>query len=211
MQPSPEQLEFFAEDVTVSILPNFSLSRSGQETAHCLGGDYGPFQPNFPADVPLWFAMYLHRHKKCKIEAPAWMSIDRLQELYDQERSMAAIFQPVPYHYIEISRLLLMFAKDSFGSDFHRTRELIEMIRKVRFNKIDSGLQMLQGPMTVKLNNLSAMEINTIRPFFAGALNQFWKLSKMAEPEEASLQPSAQFTQGSAESPVRQLRGAIAA
>lgn len=62
-----------------------------------------------------------------------------------------------------------------------QTRELIEMIRKVRFNKIDSGLQMLQGPMTVKLNNLSAMEINTIRPFFAGALNQFWKLSKVCE------------------------------
>ena len=126
-----------------------------------------------------------------------------------------------------------------------QTRELIEMIRKVRFNKIDSGLQMLQGPMTVKLNNLSAMEINTIRPFFARALNQFWKLSKvgifliliqpfkspavfamnkhinlvifilpqlqMAEPEEVSLQPSARFTQGSAESPVRQLRGAVAA
>ena len=111
-----------------------------------------------------------------------------------------------------------MFAKDSFGSDFHRvsslnlavehmhnkaepwyaegllcsrerilslmimlqTRELVEMVRKVRFNKIDSGLQMLQGPMTVKLNNLSAMELNTIRPFFAGALNQFWKLAKVS-------------------------------
>ena len=121
-----------------------------QRGSVCMQGDYGPFQPNFPADVPLWFAMYLHRHKKCKIEAPAWMSIDRLQrqyhvhamglsrrapdryliynaclaELYDQERSMAAIFQPVPYHYIEISRLLLMFAKDSFGSDFHRVGSL---------------------------------------------------------------------------------------
>ncbi|KAK9840239.1 hypothetical protein WJX74_006059 [Apatococcus lobatus] len=210
MQPSPEQLEFFAEDVSVTILPNFSLSR-GQETAHCIGGDYGPFQPNFPSDVPLWLAMYLHRHKKCKIEAPAWMSIDRLQELYDQERSMAAVFQHVPYHYIEISRLLLMFAKDSFGSDFHRTRELIEMIRKVRFNKIDSGLQMLQGPMTVKLNNLSAIEINTIRPFFAGALDRFWKLAKMGETEEVPRQSSARVTQGSAESPVRQLRATVAA
>lgn len=55
------------------------------------------------------------------------------------------------------------------------------MIRKVRFNKIDSGLQILQGPMTVKLNNLSAMELNTIRPFFAGALDQFWKLAQVRE------------------------------
>ncbi|KAK9865039.1 hypothetical protein WJX84_004805 [Apatococcus fuscideae] len=211
MQLSPEQLEFFAEDVSVKIIPNFSLSRASQGSAHCIGGDYGPFQPNFPMEVPLWLALYLHRHKKCRIEAPDWMSIDSLQGLYEQERLIAAGFQPIPYHYIEVSRLLLMFAKDSFGNSFHRTRELVEMIRKVRFNKIDSGLQILQGPMTVKLNNLSAMELNTIRPFFAGALDQFWKLAQMEEPQELSLQPSATYTQGSAEPPVRQLRRGVAA
>ena len=46
-------------------------------------------------------------------------------ELYDEERTTSAVFQPVPYHYIEISRQLLMFAKDSFGANFHKVRLLL--------------------------------------------------------------------------------------
>lgn len=48
-----------------------------------------------------------------------------------------------------------------------------------RFEKIDKGLQALEGPITVKLNNVSAMECNTIRHFFQGALNQFYKLAQV--------------------------------
>ena len=55
----------------------------------------------------------------------------------------------------------------------------MESLRKLRSTKIDAGLKVLHGPMTVKLNNLSAMECNVIRPFFQGALDQFQKLSKV--------------------------------
>ena len=55
----------------------------------------------------------------------------------------------------------------------------MESLRKLRGTKIDAGLKVLQGPMTVKLNNLSAMECNVIRPFFQGALDQFYKLGKV--------------------------------
>lgn len=61
----------------------------------------------------------------------------------------------------------------------HQVRNLVESLRKLRSTKIDAGLKVLQGPMTVKLNNLSAMECNVIRPFFQGALDQFHKLSKV--------------------------------
>ena len=44
-------------------------------------------------------------------------------------------------------------------------------------SKIYAGLQVLQGPMTVKLNNLSAMECNVVRPFFQGSLGQFQALA----------------------------------
>jgi len=50
---------------------------------------------------------------------------------------------------------------------------------KVRMSKIAAGLQVLQGPMTVKLNNLSAVECNVIRPFFQGSLDRFYLLSKV--------------------------------
>ena len=41
------------------------------------------------------------------------------------------------------------------------------------------GLKALEGPITVKLNNVSAMECNMIRHFFQGALNQFYKLAQV--------------------------------
>ena len=58
-----------------------------------------------------------------------------------------------------------------------QVRELVEDICKVRMSKIYAGLQVLQGPMTVKLNNLSAMECNVVRPFFQGSLGQFQALA----------------------------------
>ena len=41
------------------------------------------------------------------------------------------------------------------------------------------GLKALEGPITVKLNNVSAMECNMIRHFFQGALNHFYKLAQV--------------------------------
>lgn len=58
-----------------------------------------------------------------------------------------------------------------------QVKELVEDICKVRMSKIYAGLQVLQGPMTVKLNNLSAMECNVVRPFFQGSLGQFQALA----------------------------------
>ena len=59
-----------------------------------------------------------------------------------------------------------------------QVQDLVESVRKVRFTKVDSGLRILSGPMTVKLNNLSAMECNLIRPFFAGVLDRFYPAVK---------------------------------
>jgi GINS complex subunit 2 len=58
-----------------------------------------------------------------------------------------------------------------------QVKELIGDICKVRLSKIYAGLQVLQGPMTVKLNNLSAVECNVIRHFFQGALDRFHLLA----------------------------------
>ena len=58
-------------------------------------------------------------------------------------------------------------------------------VRKERFAKIHTGLAALEGMMTVKLNNLSAMEVNVIRGFFRGALDRYARLEKVS----AALQP----------------------
>ena len=58
-------------------------------------------------------------------------------------------------------------------------RDCFEMLRKLRFTKINDGLRELDGPLTAQLNNFSATECNNIRPFFQGSLDQFFKLSKV--------------------------------
>lgn len=45
--------------------------------------------------------------------------------------------------------------------------------------KILEGLNQLNGPVTVKLNNLGSMEINAVRAFFGGALDLFYKVGMM--------------------------------
>lgn len=122
---------------------------------------------------------------------------------------MAAVFQILPFHYLEISKILLVHAKEAFGSDLLKVirhlinmlpikqsfghiileardarnklqvKELIGDICKVRLSKINAGVQVLQGPMTVKLNNLSAAQCNVIRPFFQGALDRFHLLASV--------------------------------
>ncbi|ONM26382.1 DNA replication complex GINS protein PSF2 [Zea mays] len=60
-------------------------------------------------------------------------------------------------------------------SDAYLVRSLIEDIRDVRFHKVKNGLETISGrTYAVKLKNLSAMEVNIVRPFhgenFAGIL-----------------------------------------
>jgi len=42
------------QDTTVTIIPNFRM-----DAVPLVGGDVGPFQPNFPTEVPLWLALTL--------------------------------------------------------------------------------------------------------------------------------------------------------
>ena len=265
----PAQLEFFAEDDELTVIPYFSLetdnstfnsiavSKAAAVSTHSCSctccrcgtaevlvqGDYGPFQPSFPVKVPLWLAVMLHKRKKCRIAPPDWMQSDHLQGeasgpnlinllpghvitsrhftpnvgVLEAERSTAAVFQPLPFRYLEVAHVLLNDAKDSFSAEEYykvalfaassvcavwlwrlpasalwvlssreygrgvcgQVRDVLEQVRRVRSNKINAGLQLLVGPITVKLNNLSAMEINTIRPFFQGSLDRFYSLSQV--------------------------------
>lgn len=58
-------------------------------------------------------------------------------------------------------------------------KDLVELVQKARMSKVTAGLATLQGAMTVKLNNLAAMEINAVRPFFLGALDMFHKYQQV--------------------------------
>eukprot|EP00267_Zea_mays_P051777 XP_020404770.1 DNA replication complex GINS protein PSF2 [Zea mays] len=131
-------------------------------------GDFGPFFPQIPTKVPLWLAVALKKRSKCTIRTPDWMTV------LEAEGESPREFQPLPFHYIEISKVLFDHAGDDI-SDAYLVRSLIEDIRDVRFHKVKNGLETISGrTYAVKLKNLSAMEVNIVRPFhgenFAGIL-----------------------------------------
>lgn len=177
-----------------------------------LQGEFGPFRPNTECQVPLWLAITLWKRKKCTVRAPEWMDPIYLSNVLEEERSDPAAFQPLPFHHIEIAHCLFTAGIDEalpqevFGENLPQVKELVHLVQKARMSKILSGLGQLNGPVTVKLNNLGSMEINTVRTFFGGSLDMFYKVSQM---EGHSLRVDS--TQGFASQPVqqqrRQLRG----
>lgn len=86
-------------------------------------------------------------------------------------------------------------------------RDLVNLVQKTRYNKILQGLGMMSEAAAVKLNNLSAMELNAVRAFFTGALDQFHRYSKMGDVD-AGIAPATVAAGGEqqAQQPVRQLR-----
>ncbi|KFM26162.1 DNA replication complex GINS protein PSF2 [Auxenochlorella protothecoides] len=113
-----------------------------------------------------------------------WMNVDHLEAVLNLDRRDATAFQPLPFHYIEIAHFLFTAGTDEalasgiFGDNLTRIKDLVELVQKARMAKVLAGLSTLQGAMTVKLNNLAAMEINAVRPFFLGALDMFHEYQK---------------------------------
>ncbi|KAF9619200.1 hypothetical protein IFM89_005754 [Coptis chinensis] len=167
---SSEEVEFLAEDELVEIVPNINMG-----SLNFIRGDFGPFRPQIATEVPLWLAMALKKRGKCTIRPPEWMSIEKLTRVLEAERDSPREFQPLPFHYVEISKLLFDHARDDIP-EIYMVRSLIEDIRDVRFHKVETGLQTISARThAVKLKNLSAMEVNIVRPFFVRTLQAFYK------------------------------------
>jgi GINS complex subunit 2 len=170
------QLEFFACQELITIVPNFSLD--GTSMLYCMGGAYGPFQANSRIDVPIWLALLLNKRNKCTILPPQWLDKTKLSAMLLEEKSATQFFQPLPLYYVEISKVLFQSAVEAFGEDYMEVTGLVESIRKVRYNKIETGLKKVEEAITVKLNNLSAAECNMIRMLFKGTLDHYYQISK---------------------------------
>ncbi|XP_057437492.1 DNA replication complex GINS protein PSF2 isoform X2 [Lotus japonicus] len=178
---SAEELEFIAEDETVEIVPKFKM-----DPLCFISGDFGPFSPNVPTQVPIWLAIALKKRSKCVIRPPQWMT---LTQILEAERDSQEMSEQLPFHYIEISRLLFNHARDNIADDY-MVRSLIEDIRNVRFHKIETDLEAFNGrTIAVKIKNLSAMEVNIVRPFIGRALQAFYKHDSpdlIPDPERVS-------------------------
>ncbi|KAL8192988.1 hypothetical protein R6Q57_027436 [Mikania cordata] len=168
---SAAELEFLAEDEMIEIVPNLKM-----KPLSLICGDFGSFQPQIPTQVPIWLAVALKKRGKCSIRAPDWMSVENLTKVLEAERDSSSSFEALPFHYVEISRLLFDHARDDI-SEVYMVRSLIEDIKDVRFHKIGTGLEKLSSRTYAMKLNLSAMEVNVIRPFVTGSLETFYELT----------------------------------
>ncbi|CAF2127313.1 unnamed protein product [Brassica rapa subsp. trilocularis] len=174
---SPEEVEFMAEDELVEIVPNMNM-----EPLNFIAGDFGRFIPQIPIQVPLWLAVALKRRGKCTFRPPGWLSVDNLTQVLEAEREPQSKFQALPFSYVEIARLLFDHARDDIP-DMYMVRSLVEDIRDVRLHKLENNLGTFLGTSAVKMENVSAMEVNLVRPFARRALEAFYKHDK---PEAAA-------------------------
>ncbi|WAR11536.1 PSF2-like protein [Mya arenaria] len=114
------------------------------EKIFLISGDIGPFSPGLPIDVPLWMAVNLKQRQKARIRPPEWMDVEKLQEK-KQEETDSKFFTEMPCKcYMEMTTLLLKYIDTFVKSDATHA----------------------------KLNHLTLMELNTVRPFLTKALDQ---------------------------------------
>jgi GINS complex subunit 2 len=176
---SNAELEFFAEDELVTIVPKFP-----SPALELTCGKFGPFVPDVPCEVPLWLAIAWRRNLRCRVQAPRWLRKEQLAKVKRDERDSAlSSLQAVPHAYIEIATLLLQHCAEDID-DVHEVRSLLEDIENLRQHKIRLGLQNMaaeqaQAPLQfLKVNNASAMEVNAIRPILLTTMTRFYSLYK---------------------------------
>lgn len=195
------ELEFFAEEEKITIIPKITTSQCDADGRpgylQLLSGVCGKFEPNKPVDVPLWLALELRKRNQCEIKLPPWMHLSRLRESIHAERMDMSSFQPLPFHYVEVAKLIFTNAKEDIGSNYFKTRDIVTSIQCLRMNKIVQGIKQVQGPVTITLRNLSAFECNTVRHIFLRGMDSFHELSEListverrhaSQPSQASIQ-----------------------
>lgn len=101
MAVTPEELEFYAGQEEVEILPRFDC-----QTMWLIAGDLGPFKAGIPARVPLWIALYFRAQNKCKLIPPNWMSKTSLEAIKDQEQKSPLFTKMPSEHYMAMAKMI---------------------------------------------------------------------------------------------------------
>ncbi|XP_065674862.1 DNA replication complex GINS protein PSF2 [Hydra vulgaris] len=166
------EVEFLAEHSMVSVLPNFKENKF-----NILTGDFGPFNPGLPVEVPIWMAIDLKLRNKCRINPPAWLDVDKLQEFKENESNELVFTEPPSKHYMEISSMLLRTAPEDIPKA-DEVRRLIKDIWDVRMAKLRKSVdQMILSQEThAEINNLTWMEMSQVRNLLLPALNEMFNM-----------------------------------
>jgi len=169
---NPAEVEFLAENQTIQVIPNFSHDR-----LYLICGEVGPFRPGIPVQVPLWLALNLKQRQKCRLSAPDWMTVETLTKVKEDESVSRTFTQMPDEHYMVTTQLILSAAPHDIQNT-DEVRTLVKDIWDMRIAKLRSSVDafLKSGGSHAKLDHLTLMEINTVRPFLPHALDQLFRL-----------------------------------
>lgn len=175
--------EYLGENEHVMILPHFKMKRIS-----LISGDFGPFDPQIPAPVPLWLAIALRKQGKCRIQIPHFIQRDELKALCKRERnSPPDELQHIHERYREMSLLLLhSAAEDVDGADeVRRTVEDTETIRQLKLNaslnEVVTAMKRENASRHIEFTNIGTIELHSLRPFLSEGLTRFDRLNTAYE------------------------------
>ncbi|KAJ8967508.1 hypothetical protein NQ314_002823 [Rhamnusium bicolor] len=169
----PDEVEYLGEKQFISIIPTFNSN-----TIHLIsGGDVGPFRASIPVRVPLWMAINLKQQQKCKIQQPDWMEVEKLEKIKEDEKSSRTFTEMPSEHYMIEGKLILGCASDDIPRA-DEIRTIIKDIWDIRMSKIRSSVDTLvkNTGSYAGVDNLTIMEINSIRPILPHALDQIYRI-----------------------------------
>lgn len=182
---SAAEVEFIAEKELVEIEPNFTYSK-----IYLIQGEFGPFEAGMPTIVPMWLAVNFKQRRRARILPPDWMNVEDLQ-MKKQEEMESKFFTKMPCpHYIEVAQLLLKYAQEDIPKA-DEVKTLIKDIWDLRVAKLRSSIDtLIKSESThAKLNHLTLMEINSVRPVLTNAMDQLHILrTNLHHQESASSQ-----------------------
>ncbi|KAI9144549.1 DNA replication complex GINS protein psf2 [Paraphysoderma sedebokerense] len=173
---APDEVEFIAGNTKITIEP---LVRLPEIDLMC--GTFGPFIPPRKVQVPLWLAVQMKKRHHCNIDPPKWLTTENLRKCIQAEKDEET-FSALPYHYMEISKMLLEVAEDNIR-DVNTVKYLLKDLREQRQEKARKGLEYL-NISNLEVDNLSFMEINEILPFIASAMDELRKMEDIRKDSE---------------------------
>jgi GINS complex subunit 2 len=62
-------------------------------------------------------------------------------------------------------------------------RRLLQDITDIRQSKTRQGLENIKSALVVNVRNLTPMEINSVRPFFAASMDTFFRIHQFSNPQ----------------------------
>jgi GINS complex subunit 2 len=68
------QIQFFAEDELITVIPKVSLPKM-----QFIHGNEGPFESGYPVQICLWLALSLKQSNKVSIQPPEWLRVETIR------------------------------------------------------------------------------------------------------------------------------------